>query len=95
MSTSVEQLEKWMQVPAEDEHLEFKAARSGFSKQQLGPYFSAFANEGGGRLILGVTDARPRKVVGTQAFGDLGEQVKAPATRFPKPPVRSTGSSGR
>jgi ATP-dependent DNA helicase RecG len=62
-----------MQVPAEDEHLEFKAARSGFSKQQLGPYFSAFANEGGGRLILGVTDARPRKVVGTQAFGDLGE----------------------
>ena len=39
-------------------------------------YCAALANEGGGRIVLGVTDARPRKVVGTQAFPDL-QRTKA------------------
>jgi ATP-dependent DNA helicase RecG len=39
-------------------------------------YCVALANEGGGRLILGVTDKRPRRVVGSQAFQNL-EEVKA------------------
>lgn len=61
------QLERWME-DVEDEHLEFKAARHQFSTDELCKYASAFANEGGGRLILGVTDKRPRRVVGSQAF---------------------------
>jgi len=34
-------------------------------------YCAALANEGGGRIILGVSDKKPRKVVGSQAFTDL------------------------
>ena len=39
-------------------------------------YCVALANEGGGKVILGVTDKRPRAVVGSQAFPDL-ERTKA------------------
>src|SRR5690242_13923768 len=31
----------------------------------------ALANEGGGHIVLGVTDKRPRRVVGSQAFDEL------------------------
>ena len=40
----------------EDEHLEFKEAKSSYSFDKLKEYAIAFANEGGGKLILGVTD---------------------------------------
>jgi ATP-dependent DNA helicase RecG len=53
---------------SEDEHLEFKAARSTYSFDKLCEYASALANEGGGRIILGVDDQWPRHIVGTQAF---------------------------
>lgn len=61
------QLEHWMEE-VEDEHLEFKAANQHFPTDELCKYACAFANGGGGRLILGVTDKRPRRVVGSQAF---------------------------
>ncbi|MBA3684501.1 MAG: DEAD/DEAH box helicase family protein [Planctomycetes bacterium] len=32
----------------------------------------ALANEGGGEILLGVTDRRPRRIVGTQAFPEPG-----------------------
>ena len=32
----------------------------------------ALANEGGGKIVLGVTDRRPRRVVGTAAFDEPG-----------------------
>ena len=54
----------------EDEHLEPKEAKRNFHFDKLVKYCAALANEGGGRIVLGVTDARPRKVVGTQAFLD-------------------------
>lgn len=68
MSTTLEQLHEWMASPTEDEHLEFKAARGDYSTEKLIRYCVAFANIGGGRFILGVTDKPPRKVVGTKAF---------------------------
>ena len=55
----------------EGEHLEFKEAKSNFHFEKLVKYCTALANEGGGRFILGVTDKRPRRVVGSQAFTDL------------------------
>jgi len=55
----------------EDEHLEFKEAKSNFHFEKLVKYCAALANEGGGSIILGVTDKRPRKVVGSNAFRDL------------------------
>ena len=52
----------------EDEHLEFKEAKTGFHFEKLAQYCAALSNEGGGHIILGVTDKRPRRVVGTNAF---------------------------
>ena len=66
----LEQLDIWLEAN-ENEHLEFKAAQSGFDKEKLIQYCVALANEGGGKLILGVTDRRPRSVVGSGAFGNL------------------------
>ena len=55
----------------EDEHLEFKEAKNQYSSEKLIRYCSALANEGGGKMILGVTDKKPRRVVGTRSFDDL------------------------
>ncbi|MBK8015060.1 MAG: putative DNA binding domain-containing protein [Deltaproteobacteria bacterium] len=70
MSDMLDQLARWMAAP-EDEHLEFKEANQRFDFELLVKYGCAFANEGGGRIILGVSDQRPRRVVGSQAFEDL------------------------
>lgn len=71
MNVSIAQLECWLKAD-EDEHLEFKEARTGFHFESLVEYCAALANEGGGRIILGVTDRRPLRVVGSQAFAELG-----------------------
>jgi ATP-dependent DNA helicase RecG len=63
----VDQLEEWLRA-VEGEHCEFKEAKSSFSFQKLTEYCCALANEGGGRMILGVTNRRPRRIVGTKAF---------------------------
>ena len=55
----------------EDEHLEFKAARANFDSRELTKYCSALANEGGGRIVLGVSNEIPRRILGSQAFSDL------------------------
>lgn len=52
----------------EGENLEFKEAKSDFAFDKLAKYGSALANEGGGKLVLGVTDRRPRRVVGSRAY---------------------------
>lgn len=70
MSVTVAQLDSWLSS-SEDEHLEFKAARVQYSADKLVKYCSALANEGGGRMILGVTDKKPRQVVGTNSFSEL------------------------
>lgn len=52
----------------EGENFEFKRAENNFSNTELLKYASALANEGGGRIVFGVTDSRPRQVVGSKAF---------------------------
>lgn len=64
------QLREWMD-DREDEHLEFKEAKNNFHFEKLVDYCVALANERGGTMVLGVTDKRPRRVVGTQAFLDF------------------------
>jgi len=64
----LENLEKWLNAPAETERLEFKEAKQQFDTTKLLRYCVALANEGGGYLVLGVTDKPPRRVVGSQAF---------------------------
>lgn len=75
MAVSPEQLIRWMKAE-EDEHLEFKEAGNRYDFEKLVKYCAALANEGGGRFILGVTDKKPRKVVGSMAFAVL-EKTKA------------------
>lgn len=56
----------------EGERLEFKSASSNFHFEKLVDYCVALANEGGGRIVLGVSDRRPRQVIGTAAFAEPG-----------------------
>ncbi len=52
----------------EGEHVQFKEAKTRFSFDDTVKYCCALANGGGGQLVLGISDKRPRSVVGTQAF---------------------------
>jgi len=52
----------------EDEHIEFKKAESSFDFDKLVEYSIALANERGGMIVLGVTDKKPRRIVGTHAY---------------------------
>lgn len=63
----VERIEALLQA-SEDEHLEFKEARNDFDSKKLLKYCAALANEGGGRIVLGITDKRPRRIIGSYAF---------------------------
>jgi len=71
MPTSHEQLLQWLDEP-EGARLEFKEAKSNFHFDKLVEYCAALANEGGGKMIFGVTDRRPRVVVGSMAFSEPG-----------------------
>lgn len=71
MLTSREQLLQWMAEP-EGQRLEFKEAKGSYPLDRLVNYCVALANEGGGKVILGVTDERPRRIVGTAAFAEPG-----------------------
>jgi ATP-dependent DNA helicase RecG len=65
--TTIEEFNKWLKM-SEDKTLEFKAAKNSFKRDKALPdYCAALANEGGGKLILGVNDQRG-EVVGTRAF---------------------------
>lgn len=75
MPITLAQLQAWM-IARENEHLEFKEAKHNFHFEKLVKYCAAMANEGGGTIALGVTDRPPRRVVGSQAFGQI-ERTKA------------------
>lgn len=66
------QLEQWLAGARETEHLEFKEAKQQYDIGKLLRYCVALGNEGGGYLVLGVSDKLPRRVVGTAAFPNTG-----------------------
>jgi ATP-dependent DNA helicase RecG len=71
MSTTIAQLDLWRAAPSEHQRLEFKEAKNQFAKEKVYEYCVALANEGGGHLVLGVADEKPRRVVSTHAFENL------------------------
>src|SRR5262249_47569248 len=73
--STLQQLHTWMQA-VEGEHIQFKEAKNRYDFEELTRYLCALANEGGGRFILGVTDKRPRRVVGSSAFEQI-ERLRA------------------
>lgn len=66
--TTPAQIDSWRSAVVEHERLEFKEAKASFEKTKLERYCVALANEGGGKILLGIADKPPRPVVGTQAF---------------------------
>ena len=52
----------------EGEQYQFKEAKRNFDSREAAQCCCALANCGGGKLIFGITDKRPRKVVGSKAF---------------------------
>lgn len=68
--TTEQQLRAAISRP-ENEHLEFKEAGGrNFKFDRLLEYCVALANEGGGNLVLGVTDKQPRVISGTECFSN-------------------------
>ncbi|CAN7425394.1 ATP-binding protein [Acidovorax sp. LjRoot117] len=81
MPTSVTQLQQWLLEP-EGQRLEFKEAKQRYDFEKLLKYCVALANEGGGTMVFGVTDMRPRRIVGTQAFEEPGRTEAGLHTRL-------------
>ena len=52
----------------EGEHVQFKEAKNRFDFGEAARCCCALANNGGGKLVFGITDKRPRQVVGSRAF---------------------------
>ena len=52
----------------EGEHIQFKEAKNRFDYEEAVRCCCALANCGGGKLVFGISDKRPRKVVGSKAF---------------------------
>ncbi len=70
MPITIAQIDQWISLPSETGTLEFKEAKSQFDSDKLFAYCVAIANEGGGHLLLGISNNLPREVVGTGAFRD-------------------------
>jgi len=80
--TTAEQIDIWRAAESEGEHLEFKEAKNQFDYKTLLGYCVAFANERGGKLLLGIANWPPRPVVGTNAFPDTSKIAKAILDKF-------------
>jgi ATP-dependent DNA helicase RecG len=71
----------------EGPNLECKTARTDFDSRKLRKYLCALANEGGGYLVLGVTDQPPRHVVGTAAFANVQADIRNIRQDLKPPPT--------
>jgi ATP-dependent DNA helicase RecG len=76
MATTPAQIDLWLQSRSEHQRLEFKEAKLQYDNTKLFKYCVALANEGGGILLLGVSDKRPRRVVGSAAFNNPVEMAE-------------------
>jgi len=66
----------------EGTRIEFKEALRHYDFDKLVKYVVALANEGGGHVVLGVADRRPRTITGTEAFAEPGRTESGIATRI-------------
>jgi hypothetical protein len=56
MTMTPAQIDLWRQAVSEHQRLGFKEAKNGLDRTKLNEYCVAIANEGGGHLILGISD---------------------------------------
>lgn len=78
----LQQLAVWMDA-LEGERFEFKEAKNRSDFEEVVQYLCALANEGGGRMLLGVTDKRPRRVVGSSAYAQIERLREGLLARLP------------
>ena len=52
----------------EGEHIQFKEAKNKFDSSEAAQICCALSNCGGGKLVFGISDKRPRQVIGSNAF---------------------------
>ena len=64
---SYESISQLLNAP-EGEHYQFKEAKRRYDFEEAVKICCALSNCGGGKLVLGITDRRPREVVGSEAF---------------------------
>ncbi len=79
--TTLAELAAMMARPTEDNWLEFKKAETRYDTTKLFKRCVAIANEGGGKILFGITNSPPRQVVGSQA---LPNRAKIEADIFNK-----------
>ncbi len=76
------QLDTWIKAK-EGENFEFKEAKNRYDFEEMTKYCCALGNNGGGKFILGVTDKRPRQIVGSNAFQQPEHTRNALRDRLP------------
>lgn len=67
MNSVYNSVEELLAAP-EGEHFQFKEAKNRFDFTEAVKICCALSNCGGGKLVFGITDKRPRVVVGSKAF---------------------------
>ena len=67
MQAHLSEINELLNAP-EGTQYEFKEAKNRFDFTEATRYCCALANCGGGKLVLGISDKRPRTVVGSNAF---------------------------
>jgi len=67
MQAHLSEINELLNAP-EGTQYEFKEAKNRFDFTEATKYCCALANCGGGKLVLGISDKRPRNVVGSNAF---------------------------
>nr|HPL90300.1 ATP-binding protein [Caldisericia bacterium] len=60
----------------ENEYCEFKEAYCNFNNEKLFESCVAISNVKGGFLIFGVTDKKPRRIIGTNAYQNINKIKK-------------------
>ena len=71
---TLDDIRKLIEEP-ETSRVEFKEARNRYSTEKALEYLCAFANEGGGVIVFGVSDRPPRGIVGSNAFPNIDALV--------------------
>lgn len=73
-------IEKFKKLKESEDKVEYKKAKTQFnyknSRRSILGYVTALANEGGGKLILGMTDTYPHEVVGTTYYKESEGQLE-------------------
>lgn len=85
-----EQIDLWCQQH-EGPGLEFKEAKNNVKREEMSETCCALANTGGGYVVLGVTDASPHQVTGTQPGTNLSKLVERINSKLnPAIPLQAT-----